>query len=483
MKRFVALLMACLLVCGCAFAQEMTVAEKLYRQLWAGSGFSGTLTAELSTQTLVTKQPIVAGVDYIYVRANEDTVEEHRLDVRLMNGENAVSAAYAQLKEGKISFQADVLSPEWFTLDAGEQTQAAGESVKQVMSRTGTPALTDTLLTGLIGMWGNDDLSAALESYRTRIDVWIEGYRQDAVLSQLENGTTVMQVHYTLPPVAIKAQVKQLVVDLLNDDKALALLAEAIGEENAALYLNPALQDWYFTAVDALPFPGDLTLSRTLTMAGETVDLHLSLPMYDAQTGVATVTYDRTRAAGDLPQENVIRLETSEQEVSLSYHTYSSMTGVQVVQGTLLSRPVQDFAVEEDEQIIAADFTLKLGEVTTLDEQGRDVYTCEYALTLSPAEGNTLVFEDTEITFNARFVSKQLLTAATTVTAQLDLRCGEETVKLAFEGASRKKWTPEYVPSGVQIASLTDAEITALLPGALLRTAAVMQPFMDIAAE
>jgi len=483
MKRFLALLMGCMMAFSSAAAQELTVAEKLYRQLWAGSGFSGTLSAEIKTETFQTKQPIVADVDYIYVRSDDETPEEHRLDLQPMNGESAISAAYAQLKEGRLSFQADVLSPDWFTLDAKSQTQAAGDAMQQAMSRTGTPALANTVLTCAAAFVNNDDLSDALETYLTRIDVWIEGYRQDAVLSELEDGTAVMQVHYVLTPAAIKAQVKQLIVDVLNDEQVLALLAEVIGAEKAGLYLNPSLQDWYFEAVDALPFPGDLTLSRTLAMTGETVDLHLSLPLYDAQTGVATVTYDRTRAAGDLPQDNVIRLETAEQVTSLTYHTYSSMTGVQVVQGTLVSQPVQDDAVEDDEKIIAADFTLKLGQSQTLDEQGRDVFACEYALTLAPAQGGTLDFEDTEISLSARFVSKQMLTAATTVSVQLNAVRGDESVSLEFEGASRKKWTPDYVPMGVEIESFEQSEIAELLPGALLRTLAVLEPFVTIEAE
>lgn len=478
MKRFLALLMACLLAFSAASAQEMTMAEKLYKQLWAGSGFSGTLTALIDTKAFRTSKPLSADVDYIYVRTNDDTPEEHRLDVKLQNDGNALSAVSAQLKEGRLAFQADVLSPDWFILNTSAQTEAASEAVEKAVSRTGTPALARLLLMGAAAVNGNAALKDALESYLTRVDVWIEGYRQDAVLNKLEDGTTVMQVHYVLTPAAIKAQVKQLVVDMLNDEKTLALLAEAIGEENAQLYLNPALQSWYFDAVDALPFPGDMTLSRTLAMTGETVDLHLSLPMYDAQTGVATVSYDRTRAEGDLPEENVIRLQTAERDVCLTYQTYSSMTGVQVMQGTLVSQPVQDFAVEEEEQIISAAFTLKMGTSTMLDEQGRNVYACEYALTAAPAEGGTVDFDEIEIALNASFVSKQMTTAATGVTAQLDVKSGENHVNLTFDGASRKKWTPEAVPGGVEIDSFAQPAFAQLLPGALLRTTEVLKPFV-----
>ena len=476
MKRFVALLMVCLML-TVAFAEDYTVAEKLYKQLWAGSGFSGTLKVEIETETFTTAEPVTADADYIYVRETETSPAAHRLDLTLKDGENAVSAAYAQLKTGQLSFQADVLSPDWFTLDLSGKAEEAEEAIGQALASTGAPALADTLLMGLSALRGNTELEKALESYLTRIDVWIEGYRQDAVLSKLDDETTVMQVHYVLGPAAIKAQVKQLIVDLLNDEKVLPLLAQAMGEEQAALYLNPALQSWYFDAVDSLPFPGDLTLSRTLAMNGETVELHLSLPMYDAQTGVITLAYDRVQGQGDLPDENTIRMEGEEQAVTLKWQEYSSMPGVKVMQGTLTSQPVLDFAVE-DAQHMAVAFTLKHGEKESLDEQGRDVYTCEYALTIAPAEDSSLSFEEAEITLSASFVSKQLKSAATSVSAKLSAASGKNAISVSLEGASRKKWTPEEIPQGTAIASLADEAFTALLPGAALRGMAVLSAFV-----
>lgn len=63
----------------------------------------------------------------------------------------------------------------------------------------------------------SDDLSDVLSAYTTRIDLWIEGYRQNAVLGKLADGTTTMEVQYAVSPAAIKAQLKQMVLDLLSD--------------------------------------------------------------------------------------------------------------------------------------------------------------------------------------------------------------------------------------------------------------------------
>lgn len=478
MKRFFALLLICIMLLSCACAEDYTVAEKLYKQLWAGSGFSGVLSVEIDSPQFKTVRPVTIDTDYIYVRETGETEAEHRLDLTLLDGESPISAAYAQLMNGKISFQADVLSPDWFTLDPSAHTQAASEAVEKVISQTGAPALAQLLLTGSAALRGQTELQNALEPYLTRIDLWIEGYRQNAALSKLEDGSTVMQVNYLLTPAAIKAQVKQLVVDVLNDEKLLPLLAEAMDSETAGMYLNPALQNWYFDAVDSLPFPGDLTLSRTLAMTGETLELHLSLPMYDAQAGVITLSYDRTGGEGDLPDENVLRLESADKVIALSWQEYSSMTGVKVMQGMLTSQPAQDFSVDENAQSVAVNFTIKQSVSETLDQEGRDVYDCEYALTLAPAEGSELVFEETELELKAQFISKQLKSAATGMTLHLHAASGDIAVQVDFEGASRKKWTPEVIPQGMPITGWSDEAIAKLLPGAALRGMAVLAGFL-----
>ena len=134
--------------------------------------------------------------------------------------------------------------------------------------------------------------------------------------------------------------------------------------------------------------------------------------------------------------------------------------------------------MDETAQNIALSFTLKQSVTETLDQEGRDVYACEYALTLAPAEGSQLTFEETEMALQAQFVSKQLKSAATGVTLQLNVTSGETAVKLGFEGASRKKWEPEMIPQGALITGLADEAIAQLLPGAALRGMAVLSGFI-----
>ena len=511
MKRFLCLLMClmCLLLPAAhaseANGEDYTVAGKLIKQLWAGSGFSATVSVEVAakegTQAMSTLKPIVMDVSYIYVRPTATETAEHRADVVLMDGENALSAAHAQLKDGALAVQADVISPDWYSfgeapLQEGEAEAGADLLVQlgeSLLAQTGMPALASFAGQAAALLHGADGLEDVLESYLIRMDLWIEGYRQNAVLDKLEDGTTTMSVYYDVPPVAIKSQAKQMVLDLLSDQVTLARLQEAAGEELSQLLLNPSLQSYYFSAIDALPLASNMTIGRTVSLEGDTLELHLSLPLYDAEGGEVTLRYDRTRGEGDLPDDNTISLESDLRAISLTYQEYSSMTGVRVIQGTLTSEPrgtdaftVEDGVPADAQKTLALSFSLKQQESETKDDELRDVYTYDATLNLeSEGEGDAYVaIPATEITLASTFVSKELKSAATDMEATITLGgdAWDQTYTVTITGRSRQKWEPEELsPDRIYVSRMTETDVASLLPGAALRFAALMADFLTAA--
>ena len=439
------------------------MAEKLFKQLWAGSGFSGTLTVEASGEAFSTKQPIHVDVDYIYVRPEQEGgAGEHRADLTLTDGQNALSAAHVQALDGQMHFQADVLGADWYALDQAADGDAApdGAQWNELLAVTGMPQVTETALVLLSAAQTAPGLESLTESYATKLDIWIESFRQNAILGKLEDGTTTMEVNYAVSPSAVKAQVKQFVLDLMNDPAALESLASVMDEETAALYLNPELLSWYFDAVDALPLAGDLTISRTVSLKGDTLELFLSLPMYDAQGEAVTVVYSRTQGAGDVPDSHTLRSESALRVAEVVCQTYTSMTGVTVVQGTFVSEPATFSVNEEAPAPFAAAFTFKHETAESTDEQGRGVYEIHTSLGLSPVEAED--FKELELTLDLAFASKELKSAATEVTLNASVSSGEDTIRLGFTGQSRKKWEPEALPQDIRsLSQLDDAALAA----------------------
>jgi len=484
MKRFLALWLVCCLFtlsapCALAEVEDYTVAGKLLKQLWAGSGFTGTLTVEMAAQkegALATQKPLVFDVDYIYVRPDDLASEEHRADIALVDGGETLSALHMQFKDGEAAFQADAAGDKWYSFAAGgtgETAQAAAAAGSEALSHTGMPALTEMMLAAAAAMSGAEGLGNAMDDYTTRVDVWIEGHRQDAILGKLEDGTTTMEVNYRVSPAALKAQVKQLVFDLLNDEQTLAALQSALGEEMASLYLNPALQSWYFDSIDALALAGDMTISRTVSMKGDTLNLSLNLPLYDREGGNVLLRYDRTQGEGDLPDSNVLHLESALRIIDVIYQEYSSMTGVNVVRGTFESGHT------DGSQPFAAAFTLTQETGESKDEEKRDVYSYGLKLSLSPVEEGA--FPETEIALTSSFASKELKSAATQVKAVLALGGDgwDSAVTLSFEGASCKKWEPQPIEAErVSLSSLSQAELALLLSGPALQLAELLKPYL-----
>lgn len=129
MKRFLCLLLVLALAlpaAALADTEDYTVAGKLLKQLWAGSGFSGTLSLnEQNNQgDGLWQKPAVVNVDYIYVRPTETDPALHRADLTLMDGDSAISAAHLQLKEGTLTAQADAISPDWYAFTGVEGSAA-----------------------------------------------------------------------------------------------------------------------------------------------------------------------------------------------------------------------------------------------------------------------------------------------------------------------------------------------------------------------
>ena len=505
MKRFLSLMLA--LVCLSCFAmpavaadtEDYTVAEKLLKQLWAGSGFSGTLSIELAAkegaQAASTLKPIVLDVNYIYVRPTAVETAEHRADLTLMDGESATSAAHMQVKDGALALQADVISPDWYSFDAAGQEAdgagLAGGATEALLNQTGMPELATAGLELLWKLRNVEGLDDALATYLTRIDLWIENYRQDATLGKLSDGTTTMEVRYAVAPAAIKAQAKQLILDLLADQTVLGVLQQTLGEELSGRLLNPGLQSYYFAAVDALPLTDSLTISRTVSLKGDTLALHLSLPLYDAQAGAVTLRYDRASGEGDLPDENALGLQSDTRAITLTYQEYSSMTGVRVIQGSFESEPrgADAYAVDGEkaqaQKKLALSFSLKQQESQSRDSEGRDVYGYDAELTLKPdgTGEDTVDFPATEAVLSAQFASKELKAAATDMSAKLTLggEGWEQTVTMTLEGRTRKKWEPETLPEDrVYVSQMTQEDVAALLPGAALRGMALMTEYLSL---
>lgn len=541
MTRFARCLAACclavMLVTTGAAAEvvtevDYTVQEKLFKQLQAGSGFSGTLTVESAaapgreSEALTTLKPLTFDCTYIYVRPDAATgaVAESRATLALVDGEKSLATAELALRSGNVYLASSLLGDGWFSLNGGTVTAAAdgeqpaagtiAQTARALLGQTAMPGLVSFAI-GLLRRLHDVDTakwSTDLETYTTKIDLWIEGYRQKAVLGKTDDGTTTMEVEYRIPAAAIKAQLKQMVMDLLTDEAFLSRLQTLLSDADVETFLNPGLQTYYFYAIDALPLEGELAIDRTVSLKGETLSLTLAMPLRDSQAGAMALRYDRHKGAGDLPDENTIELQSDSLLLRVAYQTYDTLTGTEVYQGTVLRQPLgtatfevgaQDTAAAETLKTFSAGFTLSVGRSESVDAEGREAQAIQLALALLPdytpdtagdeatvptdaQAAQYVVFEPLDLKLDATFASLQAKNAATSLDATLEYS-GEraaQTVRLTFSGKTRGKWTPDALETdGAQALDTMDpTALNALLAQAGIKGGLLLLPYLSLPA-
>lgn len=528
-----AIIVALTMLCASALAEQTaaltyTVAEKLIKQLQAGSGFEGTLTVESTAvegreaDALTTIQPLTFNVTYLYVRADSatQTDAESRWAISLLDGENALGNAEVSLQSGVTSLRSSLLGDSWVVFDGAQEAVAADGAIGQATASLAAQSIAPGLISfaaEVLAHTHDVDFTkwdSTLDTYTTKIDLWIEAYREGAKLGKAEDGTTTMEVNYTIPASAFKAQLKQLVMDMLADQELLSRLSALLGTEAAQQYLNPELQSYYFYAIDELPVNEEMTISRTVSLKGDTLALSLALPLYDSQGGAINLQYNRHQGEGDLPDENTIELSSDRALIQLNYQTYSTLTGTTVYQGTLLreSRGAETFEVGAQDsaddsaaistvKTLSIAFTLSSQSATTTDAQGKDTLSMNYELNLSPdytpgaedqdAQAPTeaqkaqyVVFDPLDLDLSIAFTSGQAKNASTSLDATLTVLGDQmpETIRLSFTGKTRSKWTPEAVnrDTAINLSEMDAQALQTMLTQAGVKGGLMLLPFIGL---
>lgn len=508
--RLLALLLALLLPAaalgeGATLApQTYTVAEKFLRQLDAGTGFSGTLTLEAAAaegreaDAFTTVRPLTLGIKYIQLRANaiQSVLAEKRLDVTLMEDDAAAGALSLALRDNRAFVAGDALGEGWFQLGEGAET-AATQGAEAVLQVGAAPGLYRFLLPLLLMPVSGDntDLSEAIATYSTKIDLWLEGYRQGATLGKLEDGTSTVSVRYQVPPAAVKAQLKQMLLDVLSDPVLLLRLRSWLSGDDAARYLDPDLQEHYFAAIDALPLEGDFTLERVYSIRGGTLRLRIALPLYDAQTGAIALGYERVAPVGDTPGEQTLRFESDALTMAIVCTEYQTMTGTTVLQGTLARLP-RGASAEPPALGCAFTLTYSAGTAETPDNKDCDTYAVK--LSLSPdaaavealadddAAGNAALadFAPFDLDATLSFTSGRAQNTSTAVLLSAVLSGDEQpqTITLTLDGKTVSPWTPVAINeiNATDVGQMTAEEQGAWALRAGVQMAALLTPYFQL---
>lgn len=289
-KHWLALITACLLalspVLGAMAQTEFTLPEKMQRQLDAGSGLKGTLT--LSG---------VPGFDGLQIDAQYIAPQEQsQLQLTLTgNGTELFKAALYQAGETLV-LDTPSASGQLYALSGGFET-LAGYLLRGKSGSAQTPWY--TAVKNILSPGDEEtaaQLAAAAAPYMTKVDLWMQAFAAQPVSEKDASGLTVVKQEFQIPVASFKAELKQLLIDLLADKALLQLMWAQVSAGQADLYLNPALQSFYFQAVDALPLEGSILLTRRVSTLGQVLETSASLPFSGDVQGMKRLTLTQTAA-------------------------------------------------------------------------------------------------------------------------------------------------------------------------------------------
>jgi len=498
-----------LMLCAGAAAEttddiSYTMAEKLMKQLEAGSGFAGTLTMTATaaegreSEAFSTVKPITLDWTYINVRSDDET-SEARVSLTMNSNDYQQGSAEASLRDGTVYFTSSLTGDDWYaaatdTLPsvAGGEALAALPDASDLVQLRGLLPASLTFFANMTGYFvgGNfDGLSESMEQYTTKIDFWLEGYRDSVQMDTREDGSSIMEIEYCIPAAAVKSQLKQLLIDLMNDEALLAELAALMPEDQAELYLSPSLQPYYFYAVNELPLEEDLVIRREVSFMGETVELSVTMPLYDSVNGSMTLQYIRTQDGNDMPYENILRLTGENSSAELSYRTYETITGSSVYQGTLRVEGTDENG--EKLKTLWLSFDVSGSSVTTKDLNGYETLNQSLKVSVAPGEigddenaQDYVTITKADLALDMSFSSLSAKNSPTDVNITLTLG-GEDMaqeIALEFSGTTTAKWTPETIDisRAVSLADMTQEDLAAMLSQAGIKASLLFLPYVNL---
>ena len=282
MKRLIALLLAALLLAGTsAWAEELTLDQKFARQVQE-SAFKGSVTFTVSGNATKTLDSVTWAAlktlaprlsietDHSYVRAQGGGQATMSL---LLDGENAGKTTLLY-NDSLAGLTSEVLTaqPTWYaaarTWDVTQLFQSA------IQGNKAWPPIWRVLwaVHSAPEAW-RTRAEAYLTPYETKLGVWMSGYVK---VSSTNNETT--ELHCLVPAQALKAEIKQLMVDFYADSGLLSLLREIVTAKEASAYLQPAMRETFFSLLDQTELEGDIEIIRRYDTKGEALLDQISLP-------------------------------------------------------------------------------------------------------------------------------------------------------------------------------------------------------------
>ena len=487
MKRITALLLSVMLLSLLALpglAADYTLDEKLYKQVKDGSGLRATLKTQKTGGAFSVLDPATNAALNALLPGAE-------LSLRFLSGVGTLKGQEELelnlLKGGQQLADLHLIKDSQFE----QLTSSLLGAARYVDERDGGVLM--ALLSGKDPTWPGIEgllfklntaestwqglVAQKLDNYLVKLTVWLQGYTRTESLKDAA-GRPQTRVSVSVPPLQLKAQVKQLLLDVYSDQELLALLAQELDARQTAAWLQPGMMNSFFQALDRLPLEDNLESTRLLDENGLVIENRLTLPLGGAQgldRAVYSFTADEDGGQSALILEHSPKLPGSLQGAvtSLAYEGGQTEGSPDITfAGTLTHTPEpaqEDFTVDAASplaQTRAYTFNLLFVPGPEVVDSAAQSSTRAFEFTLRVVPQDDVTQAAQIIRANAQLSSRLNSRSATYFTGTLTwLDEGSQAqIKADFSGNSAPPWAMAAIdPNGaIRVDTMTAAQLKTL---------------------
>ncbi len=287
MKRGIALLLAALLALAClpALAEDYTLAEKFYQQAVKESAYKGTVTLSVSGAGTAA----IGNAEWTALKSLAPRLSlsiEHATTPYRDEGQATVTLTLDGKTSSKLTYLYDeqlmAFSGTFLGGDSAYYSAARSWNMTELLEsflsdNSEWPPVWQVILAieNAPQEW-KDRADPRIGVYETKLGLWLNGYAKFS--TGRDGGVMYSQLACTIPAQAVKAEIKQLMVDFYNDAELLTLLREVVPAREAAAYLQPTMINVLFSMLDNLQLNGNVEVVRRYDAAGNALLDQVSLP-------------------------------------------------------------------------------------------------------------------------------------------------------------------------------------------------------------
>ena len=398
MKRLLALLLSALLLLGTvpALAADYPIEERFYRQM-IESAYRGTVTFEVTGNGTRLMDDTAWGLlkaiaPQLSIEINHSLMRgEGQADVTLLLEGSPAGKTILLYNDTLLGLSSDLLagSGTYYTASRNWELKELVKPLMQGESEWPPMERVVAAIETAPQEW-RERASGYLSPYQLKLDIWMNGYASSS--AGLVDNVPYAEFRYSIPAQALKAEIKQLMVDFYADNQLLALLRELLTAEEAAAYLQPSAQSQLFSMIDSLRLEGSVEITRRYDGKGNALLDQITLPFAENQRlSYLTIALDAQKGTPCLQVSGQTR---SDVDFALSCTfdqaegIYSGSVDISLPEEENASFVVSDQAANRRSIAFDYNFSLDLGEEKYVLSTNRYERALEATLLLRPREGD-----------------------------------------------------------------------------------------------